>query len=404
MLRLAEAAGRANTAHVDLRHKTTWLILPISLTALAVYAAPVGAATPVWRAQPMAAPVATDDYFVDGVSCSAANACTAVGGVHVPGGSVPDTSLVERWDGTSWSIQAAPDPAGATAATLIHVSCPTATACVAAGIDDTPAAGVYAEVWDGSSWHVTPLPLPAGSSGVMVGGIDCVSAVWCKVAGTVLGPNDSAEPFIDTWNGASWSVDTVPMPSAATNGFFSGIDCFSTTACAAVGNFGSPSLGAAGREPALAETWNGKTWHVDSAADPGAQTIPTGVSCPASGTCYAVGHYRTGAGRSASLVEKKSGSLWLNQTAPQPKTGTDHDLLSISCTSTSSCEAVGSSFGGGIATAGYAAAYTGALGGWKVETLPTRDFFQGVACPARTYCVGVGADLDTNAPTSAIRS
>jgi hypothetical protein len=50
-----------------------------------------------------------------------------------------------------------------------------------------------------------------------------------------------------------------------------------------------------------------------------------------------------------------------------------------------------------------AASFSG-LGGWKVETLPVRDFLQAVSCPVRTYCVGAGAELQTGAPTSAIRS
>lgn len=136
-----------------------------------------------------------------------------------------------------------------------------------------------------------------------------------------------------------------------------------------MGNFGSPSLAAAGRAPALAETWNGKRWHVDSAADPGAQTLPDSVACPASGTCLAVGWYRDGAGTSAPLVENKSGSRWLNQAAPKP----------------------------------YAAALSG-LGGWKVETLPVREFMQSASCPQKTYCVAVGADRQSGEPLSSIRS
>jgi hypothetical protein len=388
---------------VAIRRNTTWLAPLLVLSALALAPGAVGAATPTWHTQPIATPVATDTYFLNGISCSASDACTGVGAEHTPGSATTDTSLVERWDGTEWTVQAAPTPAGATDVVLLGVSCPTATTCIAAGDEIFPVRRVYVLAWDGTSWSFMSLPTAVASADAGVGGVDCVATAWCKLAGSVLGPNGETVPFVDTWNGTTWSADAVPLPSAATNGFFSAIDCFAQNSCAAVGNFGSQSLGNAGRAPALAETWNGKTWHVDSAADPGAQTLLSGVSCPASGTCYAVGHYRNGAGHSAPLVEKKGGALWLNQAAPKPKTATDFELLSISCTSSSSCETVGSAFGGGIATYGYAAVF-GGIFGWKVETLPVRDLLQALSCPASTFCVGTGADMQSGDPISAIRS
>jgi hypothetical protein len=56
---------------------------------------------------------------------------TAVGyslnndGVQVP--------LAERWDGTTWRIQATPNPIGATKSSLVAVSCATTTTCIAVG-------------------------------------------------------------------------------------------------------------------------------------------------------------------------------------------------------------------------------------------------------------------------------
>lgn len=389
---------------VGVRRNRTWIAPLLVLGALALPPGAAGAATPSWRAQPMVGPPDTGAYFIDGVSCSAANACTAVGAAESTVDSPANTSLAQRWDGTSWTVQAVPTPPGATDAALTRVSCPTATTCIAAGNEQGPTSRVYALMWDGSSWSPMTLPpLIASSGNAAVQGIDCVSATWCKLAGYVLGTAGQLVPFVVTWNGTSWTADTVPLPAAATHGTFTAIDCYSTTACAAVGSFGNPSISAEGRAPALAETWNGKTWHVDSAADPGSLTLPDAVACPASGSCFAVGWYRTSAGHSAPLIEKKAGSLWLNQTAPKPKTGTDFGLLGISCTSASNCETVGYAQGAGVNPFGYAAAFSG-LGGWTVETLPVRDYLQGVSCPVRTFCLGVGVELNSGDPMSAIRS
>jgi hypothetical protein len=63
------------------------------------------------------------------VSCPAASTtCVAVGD-YVAGSN--DKTLVERWNGTSWSVTASPNPS--TSAQLAGVSCSTATACDAVG-------------------------------------------------------------------------------------------------------------------------------------------------------------------------------------------------------------------------------------------------------------------------------
>ena len=59
-----------------------------------------------WALQKDAAPAHTQLY---GVSCPSAQACTAVG-VNVPNGTppVPTTTVAERWDGTSWPSRPSP--------------------------------------------------------------------------------------------------------------------------------------------------------------------------------------------------------------------------------------------------------------------------------------------------------
>ena len=68
-------------------------------------------------------------------------------------GNVPGTgTLAEHWDGTSWSLQATPDPAGAGVSVLEGVSCPAAGFCAAVGRYQN-AAGKHvtlAETWNGT--------------------------------------------------------------------------------------------------------------------------------------------------------------------------------------------------------------------------------------------------------------
>jgi hypothetical protein len=69
------------------------------------------------------------------VSCPSANACVAVGGEESQNQGQPATILAESWDGRAWTIQPTPDgpPPGGAGASVDGVSCTSATACTAVG-------------------------------------------------------------------------------------------------------------------------------------------------------------------------------------------------------------------------------------------------------------------------------
>jgi hypothetical protein len=82
-------------------------------------------------------------------------------------------ALAEAWDGTSWSVQATPAIGGA-AAYLTDVSCTAATACTAVG--GRGSTDTLAEGWNGTRWSVqaTPSPLTAGET--FFEGVSCTPA------------------------------------------------------------------------------------------------------------------------------------------------------------------------------------------------------------------------------------
>ena len=73
---------------------------------------------------------------ISGISCTTASFCVAVGNYQP--GSPRSQVLVEMWNGTSWSVVAAPNPSP-TDDFLTGVTCMTTTACIAVG--DTESAG-----------------------------------------------------------------------------------------------------------------------------------------------------------------------------------------------------------------------------------------------------------------------
>jgi hypothetical protein len=79
----------------------------------------------------------TFSAFYGGVSCASATACTAVGAYNNTTGP-----LAERWNGTSWKIQRAPNPAVA-GSIFYGVSCTSAAACTAVGDRSANRLGMY---------------------------------------------------------------------------------------------------------------------------------------------------------------------------------------------------------------------------------------------------------------------
>src|SRR5438128_2358635 len=85
-------------------------------------------------------------------ACTSPAFCVAVGSYRKPGTQV---TLAEAWNGTAWTTQTTPNPAGATASQLSGVSCSSATACTAVGYySDRSGTHTLAEACNGTAWTV----------------------------------------------------------------------------------------------------------------------------------------------------------------------------------------------------------------------------------------------------------
>ena len=73
--------------------------------------------------------------YLFGVSCTGSSSCIAVGRYVTEGEAFPTESktLVESWGGAEWSIQSSPNPAEKKLPFLRGVSCSAANACTAVG-------------------------------------------------------------------------------------------------------------------------------------------------------------------------------------------------------------------------------------------------------------------------------
>jgi hypothetical protein len=112
----------------------------------------------------------------NGVSCPTMTECLAVGG-DVPG------DVIEMWDGSAWTTLAHPSPG--TNALLYAVSCDQSADCVAVGSYDPHQRSslTLVESWDGTTWSVTPSP-EGNSSFSGLGAVSCSDPNDCVGVGT----------------------------------------------------------------------------------------------------------------------------------------------------------------------------------------------------------------------------
>jgi hypothetical protein len=173
------------------------------------------------------------------VSCSSPTACTAVGFVQDELGGF-DNTLAARWDGTNWTIQNTPNAAQTQAGVSITsdqlngVSCASETACTAVGSNSDT---TLAERWDGSTWTIQSTPVPSDGSPAVLEGVNCASPDGCSSVGVTRDERNGGEidhAVAEAWSGGTWSLQSTPSPTAKT---LNRISCPSTTECVAVGSF-----------------------------------------------------------------------------------------------------------------------------------------------------------------------
>jgi hypothetical protein len=282
-----------------------------SCTAVGHYASPSGQFQfplverwdgAAWTIQAIPRPGRSSHTGLDGVSCRTATSCIAVGQYTNSGGAI--VTLAEHWNGTAWQVQSTPNPAGSALSQLDGVWCTSATICTAAGNYRGPG-GVemtLAEVRNGSTWAIQATPNPAGSTGSYLQGVSCHSATICTAAGHYVTGTGAIVTLAEHWNGTAWAVQATPNPPhAAGNSQLSSISCASLTSCTAAGWYATAS----GGTRALAEHWNGSTWTIQATPDPAGATFSylAGVSCALPSSCTATGWFAGPTGQGTTLAE-----------------------------------------------------------------------------------------------------
>ncbi len=188
-----------------------------------------------WHAGTMhAPPPQAQQARIAAVSCTAADDCVAVGNyaygiTAMPSPALRDKTLAERWNGRSWSLLAGTVDVSHTD-WFTGVSCPAADDCTAVG--DNQGQYPLAERWNGKTWRVEPMPTVSSIGYLELAGVSCPAADFCVAAGTY-----QETPVAETWDGTTWRLTQLPEPPGGDlYTQVNAVSCASSQACVAVGD------------------------------------------------------------------------------------------------------------------------------------------------------------------------
>ena len=263
------------------------------------------------------------------VSCAAVTTCMAVGSYST---ATAMGTLIERWNGTSWTIVASPNPAGATSAGLTGIACPSTANCFAVGgatVSGQPRTLI--ERWNGTAWSVVPSPNPTVGTPIL-SSVTCFGVSSCYAVGS-----KKTYTLVEQWNGIAWSIVASPNPAGAQVSRLGGVTCTAANQCLAVGQTDGRTM---------AQRWNGSVWAVQPDPAGGSQSRLEGVACPNGTSCFAVGSFLPPGhvfdSRWQPLVERWNGVSWVVVASPNPAGSSDSRLVDVDCVSPTWCFAVGS--------------------------------------------------------------
>jgi hypothetical protein len=115
-------------------------------------------------------------------------------------------SLVERWDGTSWTVVDAPQAPGADSTLLLDAASDGSGGLWATGYSATGSRyATLAEHFDGTSWTIVPTVDP-NSTATILRAVTTISKNDAWAVGMDQDQSGSYRPLLEHWDGTSWSV------------------------------------------------------------------------------------------------------------------------------------------------------------------------------------------------------
>ena len=320
----------------------------------------------------------------NGISCSSAGNCTAAGG-YVDNSGNGQLMVATETSGTWAQATEVVAPADAVAnptASFNGISCSSAGNCSAVGdyINGSQNTQAMAATETAGTWaQAIHVGGPFGNSYDSLQGVSCSSVGNCTAVGYgVTFMPAYAVPVAATETSGTWADVASVAPPANANDFIEahlfGVSCSSPGNCSATGGYVDRS----GHEQSMAAAETSGIWAqaVEIALPANAGSNPdaflNGVSCSSAGTCAAAGTYVDVAANGLALVATETSGTWAQATevvAPADAVANPTASFNgISCSSAGNCSAVGDYINGSQNTQVMAATETAGNGYWLVAS------------------------------------
>jgi len=272
---------------------------------------------------------------LNAIAAVAANTAWAVG-FFTDDNFIANT-LVQHWDGVSWNVVPSPNNGG-NGSYLQSVTALATDNIWAVGyyIDDTQVNETLVEHWDGTSWSIVSSP-NRGSDGSQLYGIVAASPNDIWAVGNS-GQGNGVLTLIEHWDGSAWSIIDSPNPGTSGN-YLQGVASVPGTSDVwAVGYYYQ-----SGHPLTLMERWNGSSWNI--VPSPNVGTIGNSlfsVSGAAANDVWTVGAYNLNdqTGTLQTLIEQWDGSNWVVVASPNQGTA-DNILYAVTAIATGEAWSVG---------------------------------------------------------------
>jgi hypothetical protein len=211
---------------------------------------------------------------------------------------------MEQWNGSDWAMVSVPLSRSVRNSALDDVECLSRSRCIAVGqYASTGSTETLVEQWNGRSWSIVSSPNPGGGNNVL-NSVSCISSTLCFTAGDYNAGAASSYGFhslIERWDGSSWSLVGSPNTSSS-NTLLNGANCMKASRCFAAGDYGMTT------NRTLVESWNGASWAIVDTPNTGALNAGSNVfndmTCSKSTDCFAVGSYPDDEGTDQTLIER----------------------------------------------------------------------------------------------------
>jgi hypothetical protein len=328
----------------------------------------------------------THDNYLNSVSCVTASWCVGVG-YHDNGNR--GQTLIELWDGNSWSIQNSPNTSPTQENQLESVSCVSVSWCVAVGVsDDGNIEQTLIEVWDGTSWSIQASANTSPTENNDLYSVSCLSALSCVAVGEVYN-GQWLQTLVQVWDGSTWTIQASDNSSTTETNYLFDVSCLSATSCVAVGAF----MRGGWNQP-MSQVWDGSSWTMQSTPTFSAteDNFVEGLSCVSASMCVAVGAHSVNGGNYKTMIQLWDGNSWSMQASPSSSPNENNYLWSVSCVSVSSCVAVGQYYSEDVIRT-LVQVWDGST--WTIQPSPNPEplddnRLQSVSCVSDWQCVAVG--------------